>query len=69
MFRPEAWKEWDVTLLDGTVHRVRAINEWHAGSCVVYGDNPTAIDGRTGKVIGDVKVHRDNIVSIAPARE
>lgn len=67
VFRPEAWRDWDVTLRDGSVHRVRAINEWHAGSCVVYGDRPAAIDGRTRRVIGEVKVHRDNIVSIVPA--
>jgi hypothetical protein len=66
VFRPEAWRNWDVSLRDGSVHRVRAINEWHAGSIVVYGDGPVAIDGYTGRVIGEVRVHRDNIVSIVP---
>jgi hypothetical protein len=69
LWRPEAWLDWDVTLRDGTVRRVRAINEWHAGSQVVYGDGPAAIDASTGKAIGEAKVHRDNIASIVLASQ
>jgi hypothetical protein len=64
MWRAEVWKNWDVTLRDGSVHQVRAINEWHAGSQVVSGDGPAAIDARTGQAVGETKVHRTNIVSI-----
>lgn len=67
-FRPDAWKRWIVTLRNGETHEVAAINEWHAGSVVVYGDGAGAIDGRTGQAIGEVKVHRENIVSITPVQ-
>lgn len=63
VWRPEAWREWDVTLRDGSVHRVLAVNEFHAESRVVYGNQPQRIDHRTGGAIGDIVVHRRNIVS------
>lgn len=63
---PDAWKKWIVTLRNGERNEVEAINEWHAGSVVVYGDGAIEIDGRTGEAIGGVKVHRENIVSITP---
>jgi hypothetical protein len=62
--RPEAWLDWEVVLKDGTTFRVRAINEWHAGSEVVYGHGLGKIDGRTGEPIGEVVVHRDNIATV-----
>ena len=56
-----------MVLKDGASHRVRAINEWHAGSQGVYGDGPSAaIDANTGESVGEVKVHRDNIASVRP---
>jgi hypothetical protein len=68
LWRPEAWHEWDVKLRDGSVHRVLAINSVHAGSKVVYGDGPMQIDAKTGQPIGEVKVHRANIVSAVPLK-
>jgi hypothetical protein len=61
-FNSEAFKPWIVTLRTGEQFEVNAINEYHAGSMVVYGDS-TQIDGRTSAVLGSVKVHRGNIVS------
>ncbi len=46
------------------MYQVEGINEWHAGSQVVYGEGPGKIDGHTGRPLNQVKVHRDNIVSI-----
>ena len=67
-FNPQALRKWIVELRTGERYEVEAINEWHAGSIVVYGDGPVAIDGRTGAPIGDVKVHRENILSVKLAR-
>lgn len=68
VFNPNMWKSYVVTLKDGQQYKVVATNEFHAGSLVVYGETKGerfAIDGRTGKVLmGDVKVHRENIESI-----
>jgi len=57
-------RKWRVTLKSGETSEVNAINEWHAGSCIVYGGGPAKIDGRTGQAIGAVVVHRDNIASV-----
>jgi len=67
-FNPQALHKWVVELRNGERHEVEAINEWHAGSVVVYGDGPAAIDGRTGAQMGDAKVHRENILSVKPAQ-
>lgn len=62
------WNEYVVTLKDGQEYHVKATNEYHAGSVVVYGNfnsKPLALDGRTGKPFEcDVKVHRENIASV-----
>ena len=58
------WPRWEVTLISGEMYQVEGINEWHAGSQVVYGEGPGKIDGHTGRPLNQVKVHRDNIVSI-----
>ena len=68
--QPDIWNEYVVTLKDSQVYHVKAINEYHAGSVVVYGNftgKPLAIDGRAGKPFEcDMKVHRDNIASVQP---
>lgn len=65
---PDVWSEYVVHLKDGQEYHVKAINEYHAGSVVVYGnfDNkPLKLDGHTGKPLAcDVKVHRENIASV-----
>lgn len=62
------WREYIVTLKDGKEYQVKATNEYHAGSVVVYGNfngRTIAIDRNTGKPFGyEVMVHRDNIASI-----
>jgi hypothetical protein len=58
------WPRWEVTLRSGDVYQVEGINEQHAGSQVVYGGVRGRIDGRTGRVLDAVKIHRDNIASI-----
>ncbi|CDH00566.1 hypothetical protein XBFM1_1710034 [Xenorhabdus bovienii str. feltiae Moldova] len=61
-------KEFIVTLQDGEEYLVRAINEYHAGSVVVYGNfngKTLTIDGHTGRPLGcEVKIHRENIASV-----
>lgn len=62
-----SWSDYIVTLKDGQDYHVHAVNEHHAASMVVYGKlngEPLMIDGATGKPLGDVKVHRDNIASV-----
>jgi hypothetical protein len=58
------WPKWEVKLRSGETFRVEGINEYHAGSQVVYGRGPRRIDGDTGRALSDVVVHRDNIASI-----
>jgi hypothetical protein len=53
-----------VILKSGEIYTVQAVNEWHAGSQVVFGDGPAEIEGTSGRVLNNVKVHRDNISSI-----
>ena len=65
---PDIWDEYVVTLKDGQEYHVKAINEYHAGSVVVYGNfnnMPLKLDGHTGKPLAcEVKVHRENIASV-----
>ena len=60
--RPEAALPYVVRLKDGTTHRVRAINAYHAASLVVYGGMPQLT--ADGRLPSEVKVHRDNIASV-----
>lgn len=56
-----------VTLVDGEEYHVKAVNEFHAGSMVVYRMTPETqrrLDGATGQPLEEVVVHRDNISSI-----
>lgn len=64
-FNPSAFQTWVVTLRTGETFEVEAVNDYHAGSVVIYGKN-AAIDGRTGAAMGTPKVHRDNILSAVP---
>jgi len=68
VYNQAMWKEYIVTLKDGQEYEVKATNEYHAGSVVVYGNfngRTLAIDGHTGKPLGcEMKVHRENIASI-----
>jgi hypothetical protein len=57
-------KQWRVTLKSGETHLVGAINEWHAGSRVVYGSGRLKINAETGQAIGKVLIHRDNIALV-----
>jgi hypothetical protein len=67
-FNPNAYQTWIVTLKTGEVYQVLAINEYHAGSAVVYGNHDNrpqtihVVDGRVRERT-DIKVHRDNIAS------
>lgn len=62
-FNPNAYRPWIVTLCTGEALEVMAVNEYHAGSRVVY-DAVDRIDGKTGQAMAEVKCHRDNIASI-----
>ncbi|MGV8894214.1 MAG: hypothetical protein ACOH2K_14990 [Burkholderiaceae bacterium] len=62
-FNGNPFKKWIVTLRNGEAYEVDEVNEWHAGSKVVFGNGPAWLDARTGVVIGEAKVHRTNIVS------
>ncbi|KZN20466.1 MULTISPECIES: hypothetical protein [Pseudomonas] len=70
VFNPNAFQDYVVTLKDGAVFNVRAVNEYHAGSVVVFGpDAPSLVlkVGPSGKFEAQdqpQKVHRDNIASI-----
>ena len=68
VYNPDMWKDYVVTLKHGEQYEVRATNEFHAGSIVVYGlqnGGQAKIDGRTGKPLAyQVKVHRENIMSV-----
>lgn len=59
---PVARRRWRVILRSGEVFEVEAVNEYHAGSQVVFGDEATAIRVIDGKAIEPpTKIHRDNI--------
>lgn len=67
VYNPNMWKTYLVTLKDGEQYEVQATNEFHAGSVVVHGlqnGGDASIDGKTGKVLQAIKVHRENIASI-----
>lgn len=67
VYNPNMWQDYVVTLKDGESYEVRATNEFHAGSVVVYGlqsGGQAKLDGRTGRPLQGVKVHRENIASI-----
>jgi len=62
---PASRRRWRVTLRSGETYEVEAVNEYHAGSKVVFGDVASAIEVVDGKVVApSTKVHRDNIESI-----
>lgn len=61
-FNPHAFQDYIVTLKDGSVFEVSAVNEYHAGSEVVYGKGGK-IDSR-GTPLSEVRIHRENIDSI-----
>jgi len=61
-FNPNAFQDYVVTLKDGTEYVVSAVNDFHAGSVVVYGPGAT-IDPQ-GKTREPVRVHRENIASV-----
>ena len=61
---PHAFKDYSVTLTDGSVHTVSAINKQHAQSLVVYGPD-LAFDAQSGSPIGDPLVHPSNIQEVA----
>lgn len=60
---PEALRPYVVVLKDGSEVSVNAVNVHHAISLVMYGEAPLRIDAR-GNPIGEVVVHRSNIVSV-----
>lgn len=62
VFNPNAYQDYIVTLKDGSVFEVSAINEYHAGSVVVYGPGGTIDD--QGRAREPVRVHRENIATI-----
>lgn len=68
IFNKQMWKDYIVTLRDGQEYRVKAVNEFHAGTAVMYGykdGQRLVIDGHTGKSKGgSVKVHRENIATV-----
>lgn len=64
---PNGFKDYLVELKDGLTKSVKAINEHHAKSMVIYGvenGGRVKIDGSTGMPIGDIKVNESNIVSV-----
>lgn len=60
---PDAAKRYEVQLKSGERFEVKAINEYHAGSVVVYGSGRLSMD-QSGNPQCDVKVHRENIKSV-----
>lgn len=60
--RPLAAQPYVVTLKDGSMHHVRAINPYHAASVVIYGGD-MRLDAN-GKPRGEPKVHRANVASV-----
>lgn len=62
-FNLNAMKPYKVTLNSGEEFMVDAVNEYHAGSKVVYGNGPAIMD-QHGQPIGEVQVHRENIRTI-----
>ncbi|WP_445769015.1 hypothetical protein [Rheinheimera sp.] len=67
IFNLAMYKTYLVTLNDGQEYKVRATNEYHACSVVVYGyadGEKLTIDANTGKPNTRlIKVHRNNIKS------
>lgn len=62
LLKPEAFKEYSVTLRGGDIHNVMAINPYHARSLVVYG--PRLSMDEKGNPLGEVFIHPENITSI-----
>lgn len=59
---PAARRRWRVILRSGEVFEVEAVNEYHAGSKVVFGDTATAVRIIDGEAIEPpTKVHRDEM--------
>lgn len=59
---PNAAQPYDVTLRDGSILTVHAVNEHHAINLAMYG-GPIRLH-RDGSPSGDVKIHRVNIMSV-----
>lgn len=63
-FNPNAFQPWVITTRTGERYEVRAINEHHARSLVIYGTGgPLQMDAQ-GKPLGAVKVHPENILTV-----
>ncbi|WP_155835238.1 hypothetical protein [Herbaspirillum sp. RV1423] len=60
---PDAAKRYEVVLITGERFEVKAVNEFHAGSIVVYGSEGLSMD-QFGKPLGTIKVHRENIKTV-----
>lgn len=58
-----ALKKYEVVLMTGERFEVAAINEFHAGSVVVYGTAQGKMD-QYGHSLNPVKVHRNNIKTV-----
>lgn len=59
-----AYKQYQVTLHDGEVVVVTAVNPFHARNMAIYGDGPV-VSNATGDIIrGEVIIHPNNIKSI-----
>jgi hypothetical protein len=64
---PEAYKKYLVTLVDGDVVEVSAVNESHARSLVIYGGDMRLLEipgSDIAEPIGDIKVNPHNIKSV-----
>lgn len=64
VFNKAMWKKYVVTMKDGEELPVEAINEFHARSRVVYGNQRPIVNGVTGKVMNELVNHPDNIKSV-----
>lgn len=60
---PGALNKYEVVLISGERYEVEAINEYHAGSVVVYGTSVGKMD-QHGNSLDSVKVHRNNIKTV-----
>jgi hypothetical protein len=58
-----AYMDYEITLFDNTKVTVKAVNEQHAKSQVIY-DNTSAIDGKTGRPLANTVLHPNNIKSV-----
>lgn len=59
---PRAFREYSIALKTGEVIKVKAVNQQHARSQVVYGGDMRVDDN--GKPFGTVKIHPENIAFV-----